>query len=149
MKLEPGLWKATVRGVANQIVLVGSACYVHIDSTGHLMTLSSKAYPVTDARPLTVLDLDDPRRLQRLVRDAGLIGLADQIEVQIKVQIKPARIPEPGLWGVVRASIPSHEDPSPWVRDAHGVRPWASLAGYAPQRWDDLIDPILLREGVS
>lgn len=76
-----------------------------------------------------------------------LTAIADQIE--------PPRIPEPGLWGVVEARS-SHNQilPSRYVRrydrgnagfdwvTVHSVEVSRSL------RWDDLIDPVLVREGL-
>jgi hypothetical protein len=59
---------------------------------------------------------------------------------------KPPRIPEPGQFGVVEASCPcDQEDRVSWVLisgvwvDRGGDRHW----------WGPLIDPVLIREGLS
>lgn len=72
--------------------------------------------------------------------------VADQIEAQIK----PPRIPEPGLWGVVEADwkspgitgIPRAE----WVR-VKGNR-WRSAISAVEVPWSELVNPELIRPGV-
>jgi hypothetical protein len=69
--------------------------------------------------------------------------IADQIEAQTR----PPRIEEPGLWGVVEArpgeSMPCC--PHEWVR--RGDRWHCPVHGYAS--WDVLVDPVLIRAGLS
>ena len=115
-----------------------------------------------DVRPLVVLDLDEAPRgagnnypqwlLQAASSDQASSGrtnyrpgflrwLADQVETQTR----PPRIPEPGLWGVVEATgatMPRrrwiHHEEDRWVCDT-GV--W--------RYWDDLVDPVLIRDGIE
>ena len=111
--LAPGFWKATVRGVPDTIVMLTDADQV--DPWVSLLTTTTtavhwrwhEARHITDARPLITLDLEDHGRvnaanLAQVLREDGYPYLADQIEAQTK----PARIPEPGLWGVVEAGSP-------------------------------------------
>lgn len=75
-------------------------------------------------------------------------GLATRQAVadQIEAQTKPPRIPEPGLWGVVEATvagIPRRR----WVH--HEEDRWVSDNGIPLKAWDELIDPVLVREGVD
>jgi len=160
--LEPGLYRATVRGVADQIVMVtdaedGWTMTEIARATGHALS------DITDARPLIVLDLvssqvdylrhalnrwiewssltDEKRTL------AGLLG-------QIEAQTRPTRIPEPGVWGVVEAGIPSHTLRRKFVRldsPTRSVWVWIDADGSSSARfiWDSLIDPTLIREGLS
>jgi hypothetical protein len=102
---------------------------------------------VHDVRPLVVLDLGSVSALEvaqtiRYERDAW-----DPIADQIEAQTKPPRIPEPGLWGVVEAGqLGTNEGArSEWTRFRHG---WADeITG--PIRWDQLVGPTLIREGVE
>lgn len=98
-------------------------------------------------RTLVVLDLYNPATVEdvsRVLRDGGYGNLV----VQIEEQTRPPRIPEPGKWGVVEASTeggprrvfghaPEHDEEH-WVDDHVS---WFS--------WDDLIDPVLVREGIE
>ena len=114
-------------------------------------------YDVTDVRPLVVLDPSEANPvatrdlvLAHLVETLkrsdhlGNHGFADQIEAQTK----PARIPEPGLWGVVEAG---HKHlcgrRATFVRTGGRWFDTSWVADYA--EWDDLVDPALVREGVD
>jgi len=112
---------------------------------------------VTDVRPLVVLDLDsldtaapdqDETVAQYVVRtlrgpahgSATRNAIADQIEAQTK----PPRIPEPGKYGIVKASL-SGDYRSDWVNEG---KHWVGLDHTIVAKWDDLVDPALVREGV-
>ena len=119
----------------------------------------------TDIRPLVVLDLDTittpeencgipastevVKCLNRAGESAGgwrgtvAMRIADQIEAQVK----PPRIPEPGLWGVVREGV----DGDTYVRESFGtVRQWSRLGGQGLfVTWDEINNPTLIREGVT
>jgi len=93
MNLSPGIYKATVRGVSDQIIKVvspetyGATCTVH---TPEGKCVCHEIGNVTDARPLILLDLGaaiSALRIATLLRDHGHGGVADQIEAQTK----PAR----------------------------------------------------------
>jgi len=143
--LEPGLYKATVNGVPDVTVMKGRDEAAYLVSTGHLATRRINSGPLTDARPLIVLDLDDPERLVTILRANCLWGLADQIAEQTK----PARIPEPGLWGVVEASS-TYVDERVIYMHTEGIGLWAwTTQARGSCKWDDLIDPILVREGIA
>ena len=78
------------------------------------------------------------RGLRTLLDATRWSWLADEIEAQTK----PPRIPEPGLWGVVEDSAGDVwicTEPHRWTRIVDGVE-WP---------WVDLIDPVLIREGVK
>jgi hypothetical protein len=71
-------------------------------------------------------------------------AVADQIEAQTK----PPRIPEPGLWAVVEAHTKENPDRLKWVcLGKDHFRPNDSDEYDRP--WDNLIDPVLIREGVE
>jgi len=155
--LNPGLYLATVRGIPGEsIVLAGVGVtgdkdvMFSLDSGGNIR----RCYVFEDARPLIVLDLEDPRGAVAQIRSYfahqdDVPAYMEQVADQIEAQTKPARIPEPGLWGVVVASsfyestrLPYlHEDISP------GAAVWSSVNGRIA--WDDLIDPTEIREGLS
>jgi len=118
-------------------------------------------YCVTDVRPLVVLDLEDysgeraVNYLRNLAQESrDVMGnapsprgkLALRIADQIEAQTKPPRIPEPGLWGVVEACVPGIPT-SHWVHHEEGR--WVPDTGVPFAEWDDLIDPTLVREGVT
>ena len=157
--LAPGLWKATVRGVPDTIVLIQG------DGDGDGLSLTTVdgwwCHPhrtITDARPLITLDIDANslailrHSLKRWMDWTSLIteqtatrGLLDQIEAQTK----PARIEEPGLWGVVKASTDYDHRRLSYLHDdlEPGMAAWACAAGRI--EWSRLIDPTLIREGLS
>lgn len=75
-----------------------------------------------------------------------LRSLADQIEAQTK----PPRIPEPGLWGVVEAHTRWNSERGHYVRsDLDGSVEWLRADGRSRTLWSELIDPVLIREGVE
>jgi hypothetical protein len=162
---KPGtVAKATVRGVPNVRIVRGDGHWAVAADTDDFIMDSHSTALITDVRPLVVLDLDEayvrmlPQFLRRLgdreqseddkpgrllVTTAALRRIADQIEAQTR----PARIPEPGLWGVVRAREANAIGDADWVHVPTGA--WASLGGSRLATWDALIDPVLVREGVA
>jgi hypothetical protein len=100
-------------------------------------------------RPLIVLDMKGMSPtpiLTGFLREQGYDWLASQIEAQTE----PARIPEPGLWGVVEASSKWFDGRREYVR----IRPTLGTKGewhgeHGAAEWSVLIDPILIREGVE
>jgi hypothetical protein len=108
---------------------------------------------LTDVRPLVVLDLMVPgsknaidhwlREAARLLRGANQNTVARILSAhadQIEAQTKPSRIPEPGLWGVVNARG------GEYVNVGAG---WLAVSSGVVHTWDYLIDPVLVREGLS
>jgi len=162
--LTPGLYRATVRGVPDTLLIVdqnGMGHHTLLDSCpGDIgVTHTSTGEHITDARPLITLDLGDwhpetikafAAKTRSTVSDTSAVKFAQWLADQIEAQTKP-RIPEPGLWGVVRSLVrESGGEPLTWVRDTHGVYPWISTApGWTPRQWADLIDPVLVRDGIS
>ena len=118
----------------------------------HMWT-NDVAAQIERPRPLIVLDLDDHDAvaLARMLTEDGYEDIADQIEAQTK----PARIPEPGLWGVVEASTTEHKR-CVFIRDTGGDGASWITPYFFPHDstrravgWADLIDPTLIREGVT
>lgn len=116
----------------------------------------AKSREVTDVRPLVVLDPENPSLRYFLSRWCGIpprerataettVGAAWYIADQIEAQTRPPRIPEPGLWGVVRAHNVGHRIDRDWVRYPEG---WRDANDWLAE-WDDLIDPVLVREGID
>jgi hypothetical protein len=130
--LEPGLYRATVRGVADQIVMVndeGNGFTINKIGVcgGHVPSL------ITDARPLIVLDLSDPAKtVQRLravtTKWSYADDIADQIEAQ--TQVRPSEPSDPA----VRVKVGGNE----WAK----IGPWWVCAdmGEVPRQWDYLAD---------
>jgi hypothetical protein len=81
----------------------------------------------------------------------GYRDALDAIAVEIKANPlcrpePPARIPEPGLWGVVRASLPDDTTVFSWVH-IRGSRWYTEHHGVAA--WDVLVYPTLERDGIE
>jgi hypothetical protein len=112
---------------------------------------------MTDIRPLVVLDFRDwtpecPRLVAEWIRGrasdhncpSGSAAL--MVAQEIEAQTKPPRIPEPEQFGVVVASCPCDQEAQVnWVLIS-GV--WLDRGGDR-HGWDSLIDPVLIREGLS
>lgn len=65
---------------------------------------------------------------------------------QLEAQLPKPRIPEPGLWGVVEASISGSPEIRAWVR---GIDWWVRLSDGAGIGWRHLLDPTLIRDGIE
>jgi len=160
--LEPGIYRATVRGVPDQVVMFDRS-----DTQPHVRSIDAvggnywhEVDSITDARPLIVLDLDDPAEFVTALvgtssgnpadtdsDDMRLYALANMI----REQTKPARIPEPGLHGVVEAKSPRWDQVPQWTRYTTGDgnrEQWIATNGETAA-WRNLIDPVLIRDGLS
>lgn len=157
---------ATVRGVKDMRVMRralfdGRDAWFTPDCIGDFFSHQDSV--VTDIRPLVVLDLnglsdalrDLPKSLRRVEEAShGAKAAADSIDRnrlmglirQIEAQTQSPRIPEPGLWGVVTGRQANTAGVFDWVNTP--VKGWTNHHGYAVS-WDDLIDPTLIREGLS
>ena len=146
--LEPGrLYMAKVEGASERLLFVETGGWAD-DMDGTVWNPDC----ITDARPLIVLGLggqnvgnlvSDLRVAHRRTSNAGLALIADQIESQTK----PERIPEPGLWGVVEAGS-KHGGVGRRVYMHGADHKWGNIRT-GTTRWDELIDPSPIREGVS
>jgi hypothetical protein len=139
--LEPGkVYTATVRGETDVVFKA--------DEFGLVKGSSTPSSSVTDARPLIVLDLLPTQviGLVHLLSNPLRHDWAGPIADQIEAQTKPARIPEPGLWGVVRASLPDDTTVCSWVH-IRGSRWYTEHHGVAA--WDVLVYPTLERDGIE
>ena len=159
--LKPGLYKATVRGVPDTIVMIDDEGMGHHQE--NIDTLHRKhehSANFTDARPLIVLDLKDPALMIKAMRSvieastkaytaagfgdtANVLELINQIEAQLP---KPPRIEEPGQWGVVLADdILDH-----WIHDrVSGDRQWVCLNTRRRAEWANLINPVQIHDGIE
>jgi len=72
--------------------------------------------------------------------------LAEVVAHQIENQLPKPRIPEPSLWAIVEAGVKQHSLRLKWVR-LNGEWEPNDLGEYT-RKWDDLIDPVLIREGI-
>lgn len=160
---KPGtVAKATVRGVPDVTVVAGYGTSKPrlrwLTADERLVDAHNDGWyfevDLTDVRPLVVLDLDWAESVPVLIaqlRGAGYVHIADQIEAQTK----PPRIPEPGWSEKVLAHTLDDPTPREYVRftdsrNQFPTRQWYGHGGRrGAQRWDDLIDPVLIREGVA
>lgn len=81
-------------------------------------------------------------------KETGLKATFGGLIRQVKEQTEEPRIPEPGTWGVVSAKWDARHEPEDWVRLHDGK--WCPLlpeSRIPALPWDDLIDPVLIREG--
>ena len=69
----------------------------------------------------------------------------DDIAAQITARLPKPRILAPSKWGVVAAFTRDHETTSRHFVNWGGT--WVSSLGNA-YSWDDLVDPVLIREGI-
>jgi hypothetical protein len=104
---------------------------------------------VTDVRPLVVLDLEltdaAAAALVSDLRECNWRAVANQIETQTK----PPRIPEPtGFAPVVEAGVNQHDERLRWYRNMAGSWTPSVRSEYA-RDWDDLVDPVLVRDGIE
>jgi hypothetical protein len=149
---KPGtVAKATVRGVPDVTAFAFVAgAWVSAEDVGD--TRVHGPSKVTDVRPLVVLDLDGLVRPDTLVNWfrhnslCGSIAVAESVANQIEAQIKPPRIPEPGLWGVVEA--PTQRGGYVWQWVHHPKDVWLNAEGDSCP-WAKLVDPVLVRDGVT
>jgi len=155
-KLKPGVYRATIFGKDRVGLVDRDGDFTYNNAVGESVQTPVSPRRVEDnLRPLIVLDLNAGRPAKALVDylNAGYwYGPADQIEAQTK----PARIPEPGLWGVVEASVGNPNLRAAFIRDEpnDSRTPWIAVygpteAGKRRAGWSDLIDPTLIREGVN
>jgi len=153
--LEPGFYTATVEGVPDILIMItddgGSGWTTRKVPDTPYGTYGHGPADFTDARPLIVLDLSDRHRREYVLEilRAARHGWTHDVADQIEAQTKPARIPEPGLWGVVEASSVTYSGRRNYVRDT-SLDPgsnWRASTGKCP--WANLIDPTLIREGVT
>jgi hypothetical protein len=132
------------------------------DAVGFTDTYDTGKYKLAP-KDAVVLDLSTAPGFTRGDRFTGypshaecLVGLlrgcgsqtADWVADQIEAQTKPPRIPEPGWGGIVAARGVSGIRMK-WVR---GERGWTNLDATGDHLnwtlWDELTDPVLVREGV-
>jgi hypothetical protein len=129
-------------------------------------------YDIDDYRPLAVIDPDDREEVERLLDIfRGLSGWASAIRRESANALqqalrefanpRPPRIAEPGVWGVVEAACchsderrkwVHHEDGNWWPAESYGAATARAADGRRyrlPDGWDDLINPTLIREGVT
>lgn len=118
---------------------------------------------IHSVRPLTVLDLSDPKRAAYVLRQtasraAGHMSpdLVKAIADQIEDQTKPLRIPEPGLYAVVEAGSFRHNiERTSWFHDGKGLdlafgAGWDWVDGRGNRAiWSALIAPELIRPGIE
>jgi len=145
---------ATVRGVKGVRVFrrtdhwvtgirVGAECVHHntyVTNIRRLIVLDLDAVPLSHDTPDVVSGLRDPKSM----------STAKSIAKEIEAQTKPPRIPEPGQWGVVGARYTTYNDGDvfyEWVKV--GPHNWMSKSFPTVTTWDDLVDPVLVREGVE
>ena len=107
--------------------------------------------PLNDLFAATFLDSAAEiveKKVKRQVREVPFLRwLADQISEQSK----PPRIPEPGLWGVVEAGWDSRGEAglprAEWMRVQGNL--WHSTIAGVSVAWSDLVDPVLIRDGIE
>jgi hypothetical protein len=153
---EPGaVAEVTYEGRRVRAARVGSGWQL-LDPVKDGYTTWTNSDRVTDVRPLAVLDLHDltgilddlnwaANTTQHVTRDARLRALHSQIEAQTK----PTRIPEPGLWGIVKATLKNDRHGDAAHEFVNVGAEWLSTWGGKVGQWAELIDPVLVREGVE
>lgn len=114
-------------------------------------------------RPLVVIDPDSDEDLTRLL-DLYFAGRKQDMKRRAALQAalrefadpnRTARIEEPATWGVVEASCVHTNKRMKWMR--HEDNNWWPFVKYndgderrpLPDEWDSLVDPVLIRTGVS
>ena len=166
---EPGqVAVATVRGVPNVRVMRTDGTFgADISWISAEITRGARLHGdenVTDVRQLVVLDLDpspvanefgvertEAQSLVDMLRETAdeffvpdAAKLARKVADQIEAQTKPPRIPEPGLWGVVK-----DRDHRYYVRESRNGSGWNRIGSDCNVTWYHIVDPVLVREGVE
>lgn len=122
-------------------------------------------------RPLVVIDPEDREQVERLTDlmwARGLLGsgvggrctpAVEVTEAQAALREfanpTPPRMDEPAVWGVVEASCVHTDKRMKWMRHEDGN--WWPFVNYndgderrpLPDDWDSLVEPKLIREGLS
>ena len=148
--LEPGFYMATVEGVPNIPIMItdeaGRGFTMRKVPDTPYGTYGHNPSDITDARPLIVLDLENPAAVVRSLREATQNGAdlpyLDQVAASIEAQTRPPRIPEPKHVGsLVMASATGRDSIGVWTKFSEvGLFQWITPGGVIRQ-WSDLIDP--------
>lgn len=106
---------------------------------------------IQSVRPLVVLDLDDPKRLYAdlcaAISACGNGAVAARLSTfagEVRELMRPPRIPEPGLWGVV--SVEREDDLTDYWTNGPGG--WFNERGETLE-WASLPHPALVRDGIE
>jgi hypothetical protein len=163
VKIEAGrVYKAMLDSVQDQIIMGAESCLgigvVCAKPVRGFLTHGLDA--VEDARPLILLDLFGmhPSYVVKTLRESvssepcwhGTPTL-QLIANQIEAQTEPAKLEEPGLWGVVTATLAPTDEPTTYVRETIRTSGygWVDLENGCAVDWTDLINPTLIRAGVT
>jgi hypothetical protein len=158
---------ATVRGVEGVRVMRGHTFWWMPDPDLSVGGRHLDPEETTDVRPLVVLDVangwgllsrgDCIAALHRSVegewthQSEFVHWLANQIALSGMAQTKLPRIPEPGLWGIVKASVESYGSTrGRFIRDGEDASHyWECLDWPGTYAWEHLVDPVELRPGIE
>ena len=140
--LKPGLYLATVNGMADVIVTVENGVGTTTSQRGRRHTAVSL---ITDARPVIVLDLSAWISDAQLVTDLRALHVwsCTHIADQIEAQTKPARIPEPKNVGslVTASRVGGDGSDRVWTRFSNARTDcWIDSLAHV-RSWSDLTDP--------
>lgn len=159
LNLKPGFYRATVRGMTNVHIMVNyrgniesvkpvngfyDHCREHVPYARRLLTIDIGNDVLAASTYIDSLKYATPARHGDEDR---LLNIAAQIEEQSGGS---DHVPEPGVHGVVVAQGPGHVRQE-WHRvtssQAEGL--WRAQSDGFGTQWRFLIEPVVLRDGVS
>lgn len=117
---------------------------------------SVSADAIREYRPLVVLDPDGPSaNALRMHMGTALAGMSMETFRQMLREFAEPKLSEPGTWGVVEAGCVHDRRRQNWVHHPDGN--WWPALDYSkipertpmPDDWGSLIDPVVVREGVT
>lgn len=155
--LEPGrVYRGTIEGIPDVLMLADDEGGV-VGMTRVRGFLGHPANSVTNIRPQVVLDLENwhPATVASFCSqatgksfDMNVTAFKCWLADQIAAQAKPYRIPQPARAARVTATLASTADRHWFLRIKGDGSVWVDLTDGNVYDWDDLIDPILVREGI-
>lgn len=125
----------------------------------HSAFWDSRGTQIKEVFPLVVIDPEDYEQIERLHDSYWSIRRHDATRIDALQgalrELADHKPDEPGTWGVVEASCPHETTRREWVHYPDGN--WWPVFTYSkvpsrtplPDDWSDLIDPVIVREGLS
>jgi hypothetical protein len=139
---------------AMRVASIGGVVWAHsADENGLMLSDENR---VSNVRPLVVLDPDNYEAVREVVQQSQYLRpgeivtpLTEAIQRGLRSLVKPPRIPEPFTIGaVVRAAQVGEVEGSERAWTKFRKNGWIDALDHI-REWDDLVDPVLVRDGIE